>query len=147
MDWVKVDNCDYGSWADLVASQRVMSTAIQATGRPMIIQIGAGDHMPLLNNPNASLPDSYAKNFQEEAWVWGPEVAHTWYTGNDKQNTWKSTIHNVLQNYRGAETFQKPGAWNFAGDLWWCVLQRLCRVDSVAIMKSAKCKIVFGDPK
>ena len=26
VDWVKVDNCDYGSWADLIASQRAMST-------------------------------------------------------------------------------------------------------------------------
>eukprot|EP01043_Picozoa_sp_COSAG02_P002560 COSAG02_NODE_59_length_43585_cov_39.087752_21_plen_168_part_00 len=126
VDWVKVDNCEYGSWADLIASQRVMSKAIQATGRPMIIQVGAGDHMPLLNNPNASLSDSYARTFEEEAWIWGPEVAHTWYTGNDKQNSWKSTIHNVLQNYRGAETFQKPGAWNFAGDLWWCVHTNDC---------------------
>jgi hypothetical protein len=42
-------------------------------------------------------------------------VAHMWYTGNDKQNSWASTVHNVLQNYRGAETFQRPGAWNFAG--------------------------------
>lgn len=92
----------------------------------MIIQVGAGDHMPLLNNPNASLSDSYARTFEEEAWIWGPEVAHTWYTGNDKQNSWKSTIHNVLQNYRGAETFQKPGAWNFAGDLWWCVHTNDC---------------------
>ena len=24
----------------------------------------------------------------------------------------------MLQNYRGAQFFQKPGAWNFAGDLW-----------------------------
>ena len=74
--------------------------------------------MPLLNNPNGSLDDSYARNFNEEAWVWGPEVAHTWYTGNDMHNRWASTVHNVLQNYRGAEYFQKPGAWNFAGDLW-----------------------------
>lgn len=155
---LQVDNCEYGSWADLIASQRAMSTAIQATGRPMIIQIGAGDHMPLLNNPNASLSDSYARTFDDEAWVWcarprqsflclspaprqispvisgavslipaqsltreeiyihstlagrGPEVAHTWYTGNDKHNSWASTVHNVLQNYRGAEYFQKPGA-------------------------------------
>lgn len=67
VDWVKVDNCDYGSWADLIATQRVMSKAIQATGRPMIIQVGAGDHMPLLNNPNANLSDSYARTFEEEA--------------------------------------------------------------------------------
>jgi hypothetical protein len=67
---LQVDNCEYGSWADLIASQRAMSTAIQATGRPMIIQIGAGDHMPLLNNPNASLSDSYARTFDDEAWVW-----------------------------------------------------------------------------
>ena len=96
-----------------------MSAAIQATGRPMIIQIGAGDHMPLLTNPNSTAGgDSYARSFADQAWVWGPEVAHTWYTGSDKQNTWESTLHNVLQNYRGAEFFQKPGAWNFAGDLW-----------------------------
>jgi alpha-galactosidase len=120
VDWVKVDNCDYGSWADLIESQRVMSKAIQATGRPMIIQIGAGDHMPLLHNPNESFrgDDSYARTFDDQAWVWGPEIVHTWYTGNDKHNSWDSTVHNVLQNYRGAEFFQKPGAWNFAGDLW-----------------------------
>jgi hypothetical protein len=29
----------------------------------MVIQIGAGDHMPLLSNPNASLPDSYPRSF------------------------------------------------------------------------------------
>ena len=119
IDWVKVDNCDYGGWADLIESQRVMSAAIQATGRPMIIQIGAGDHMPLLTNPNSSSGgDSYARSFADQAWVWGSEISHTWYTGSDKQNTWASTVNNVLQNYRGAEFFQKPGAWNFAGDLW-----------------------------
>jgi alpha-galactosidase len=119
VDWVKVDNCGYGSWAELIESQRVMSKAIQATGRPMIIQIGAGDHMPLMFNPNSSVGgDSYARTFADQAWVWGSEVAHTWYTGDDKHNTWASTVHNVLQNYRGAEFFQKPGAWNFAGDLW-----------------------------
>jgi hypothetical protein len=36
---------------------------IQASGRPMIIQIGAGDHMPLLHNPNASLGNSCAATF------------------------------------------------------------------------------------
>eukprot|EP01047_Picozoa_sp_COSAG01_P103951 COSAG01_NODE_33343_length_565_cov_13.094421_2_plen_50_part_00 len=40
-----------------------MSAALQKVGRPMIIQIGAGDHMPLLSNPNASLPDSYPRSF------------------------------------------------------------------------------------
>jgi len=116
VDWVKVDNCNYGSWADLIASQRVMSKALQASGRPMIIQLGAGDHMPLLHGQ--TLSDSYARTFQDQSWVWGPEIAHTWYTGSDMQNSWASTIHNVLQNYRGAEFFQTPGAWNFAGDLW-----------------------------
>lgn len=105
---VKVDNCDYGSWADLIANQRAMSKALQATGRPMIIQIGAGDHMPLMRDPNASLPDSYARKPDDYAWVWGPEIVHTWYTGNDMHNSWESTVHNVLQNYRGAEYFQKP---------------------------------------
>jgi alpha-galactosidase len=118
IDWVKVDNCDYGSWADLIASQRVMSEALQAAGRPMIIQLGAGDHMPLMNNPNASLSNSYARTFDDQAWVWGPKIAHMWYSGNDKHNSWASSISNVLHNYRGAEFFQKPGAWNFAGDLW-----------------------------
>ena len=118
---MKVDNCDYGSWADLIASQRVMSAALQAAKRPMIIQIGAGDHMPLLNNPNATtsqVPTSYARSFDEQAWVWGAEIVHTWYTGNDMHNYWASTVSNILHNYRGAQYFQKPGAWNFAGDLW-----------------------------
>ena len=71
VDWVKVDNCNYGSWADLIASQRDMSKALQASGRPMIIQIGAGDHMPLLHSRNTTLSDSYARTFQDQAWVWG----------------------------------------------------------------------------
>ena len=120
IDWVKIDNCDYGSWADLIESQRAMSKAIQATKRPMIIQLGAGDHMPLLNNPHSvSGGDGYARTFADQAWMWGPDIAHTWYTGSDKHNTWESTLNNVLQNYRGAQYFQKPGAWNFAGDLWY----------------------------
>ena len=64
--------------------------------------------MPLMRDPNASLPDSYARSMDDHAWVWGPEIVHTWYTGNDMHNSWESTVHNVLQNYRGAEYFQKP---------------------------------------
>ena len=84
----------------------------------MVIQIGAGDHMPLLISPNVTRPDSYPRTWDEQPWNWAPEIVHTWYTGSDKHNTWKSTLNNVLENYRGAEYFQKPGAWNFAGDLW-----------------------------
>jgi alpha-galactosidase len=74
---------------------------------------------PLLNNPNASgMSNSYARTFADQAWSWGPEIVHTWYTGDDMHNDWGSTVTNVLHNYRGAEFFQKPGAWNFAGDLW-----------------------------
>ena len=75
---VKVDNCRYGSWADLVASQRAMSAALRAAGRPMVIQIGAGDHMPLLRDPNASaaaIDASYPRTPTEQAWVWGPQVS------------------------------------------------------------------------
>lgn len=118
VDWVKVDNCAYGSWADLIANQRAMSAAIQATKRPMIIQMGAGDHMKLLYDPNATVDSSFPRFFADQAWVWGPAIAHTWYTGSDKHNSWASTVSNVLHNYRGAQFFQRPGAWNFAGDLW-----------------------------
>lgn len=118
VDWVKVDNCRYGNWSELIHSQRTMSAALRATGRPMIIQVGAGDHVPLLYNPNAQNDPSYAQGFSDAPWVWAPSIAHTWYTGNDLFNSWKSTIHNVLQNYRGAQYFQKSGSFNFAGDLW-----------------------------
>lgn len=108
VDWVKVDNCAYGSWSDLIANQRVMSAAIQATHRPMIIQMGAGDHMPLLYNPNASIDNSFARGFADQSWVWGPPIAHTWYTGHDKHNSWASTVSNVLHNYRGAQVYGTP---------------------------------------
>ena len=75
--------------------------------------------MTLLNNPHSvSGGDGYPRTFADQAWMWAPDIAHTWYTGSDKHNTWASTVNNVLQNYRGAQYFQKPGAWNFAGDLW-----------------------------
>lgn len=60
--------------------------------------------MPLLYNPHSVAGgDGYPRTFADQAWMWGPDIAHTWYTGSDKHNTWASTVNNVLQNYRGAQ--------------------------------------------
>ena len=52
--WVKVDDCNYGTVPQLIENQRAISLAIQATKRPMVIQMG-GFVFPLLYNPHVQV--------------------------------------------------------------------------------------------
>ena len=115
-DWVKIDNCNYGTVAELVANQRAISLALQATKRPMVIQMGAFV-LPSLWNPHAQPRADYTNRYDLAPWVWGPNVSNMWYTGPDKGNSWDSTLRNIMINAQGRYA-QKPGAYNFAGDLW-----------------------------
>ena len=116
VDWVKIDNCNYGTVPELIKNQRAVSAAIQAVERPMIIQMG-GFVLPSLLNPHQQPRADYTNQHELASFVWGPNVSHTWYTGPDKGNSWASTVRNILINNQGAYV-ARPGAWNFAGDLW-----------------------------
>ncbi len=107
-DWVKIDNCNYGTVEELVANQRAISLALQATKRPMVIQMGAFV-LPSLWNPHSQPRADYTNRYALAPWVWGPNISNMWYTGPDKGNSWASTLRNIMINAQGGYA-QKPGA-------------------------------------
>jgi hypothetical protein len=106
-DWVKVDDCNYGTVEQLVQNQRAISLAIQAVKRPIVIQMGAFV-FPLLYNPHVQPRPDYTNKPSLAPWVWAPNISHTWYTGADKGNSWRSTLRNIQINMQG-RLHQKPG--------------------------------------
>ena len=67
-----------------------MHDALNATGRPILLSICAG-------NSNAS--------------TWAPPLGNSWRTTDDINTSWASIMSNLMQNNR-YYTAAGPGQWN-----------------------------------
>lgn len=124
MDFVKMDTCGKGPYGCGVHdgcmqnSTAAMRDGLNATGRPIVFYIDAG-------NPTSSQRtyNPYQYHVRPEAmvkvasipsqlvWEWGPSTANMWKHWFDIGDNWASTIDN-LHNMARLEMYQTPGAFN-----------------------------------
>jgi len=103
----------------IAALQRV-SDGLNATGRPMVFYIDAGNPTsgPKVVNPHRrGTPDTLftrthvADTLAEAVWTWGPKMAHTWKVWFDRHDNFGSLMNNVeVQVAAGLAWWQGRGA-------------------------------------
>ena len=95
VDYVKIDWCTYNRlwwpWWNFKTRYHRISSGIQATGRPMFINLCNW-------------------GFQKP-WEWGPKLAHSWRVTYDIKPTQKS-IDYIVRRGKELQRFNGPNKWN-----------------------------------
>jgi alpha-galactosidase len=90
VDYLKYDWCNT-TGQNTQTSYKLMSDALQATGRPIVFSICEwGSTQP---------------------WLWAQGIGHLWRTTGDIQANWNS-IMDILDRQVGLEQYAGPGGWN-----------------------------------
>jgi len=124
VDFVKMDagcqnDCSIHDGCQIGSLTR-MRDALNATGRPILYYVDAGNPTsgPKVYNPNrrAVVDTSYTRSHTAEKWSqevlsWGPDMANMWKLWFDRWDGWQSLTDNVAQQV-GVEWFQSCGAFS-----------------------------------
>jgi len=90
VDYLKYDWCNTAG-QDTRTSYKLMSDALQASGRPIVFSICEwGSTQP---------------------WLWARGIGHLWRTTGDIQANWES-ITSIVDSQVGLEKYAGPGGWN-----------------------------------
>mmetsp|Transcript_12440 Transcript_12440/g.40711 ORF Transcript_12440/g.40711 Transcript_12440/m.40711 type:complete len:431 (+) Transcript_12440:235-1527(+) len=94
VDYVKLDWCGSKRTAE---GQKNFSAALNATGRPMVLELCRGDYQ------------------DEDAWGYAPDIAQIWRATGDHHDDWDSTLEQVaaLEN---RTAWSGPHGWAY-GDM------------------------------
>jgi len=95
VDWVKVDWCgDH----DTAEGHKNISRAMNATGRPMVLELCRGTYM------------------DEPGWSYAPDIAQVWRATTDHHDSFESTLEQVAALVSRPDARGAPHAWPY-GDM------------------------------
>jgi alpha-galactosidase len=91
VDYIKIDWCGENKTIDGHVN---MSRAINATGRPMVLELCRGPYQKLTE------------------WGYAPEIAQVWRAGGDHHDTFSHTLEQ-LADIKGKSNWSKPYGWAY----------------------------------
>lgn len=97
VDYIKVDWCGI-DYLDTETQYKKWRTAIEQSGRPMVLSIAIADINNIKHN---------------NVWEWGQDVGHLWRTTRDILDYWPDVLRIIDQNSKYAR-YSRPNNWNDA---------------------------------